>query len=254
MFVLSAFSFLAGVVTILSPCILPLLPLLLAGVGGEGKARPWGIVMGFVLSFSVFTLTLSALVDALQVSPDVLRWVAGALILVFGLVMVLPVLKNAFLAWAARLMPQPKAGVPGRPAGGFVPGFGLGVTLGLVWTPCAGPIMASVITLAATQQLNWQSGVITLAYSLGTSVPMVLFLLGGRGLMNRLSTLKKNSARIQQVFGLLMILTAVGIYAGWDRTVQTALLEAFPGYGKGLTSLEENPAVLERLEILEGRE
>lgn len=252
MAVLTAFSFLAGVVTVLSPCILPLLPLLLAGSAGEGRARPWGVVTGFVLSFTLFTLSLSALVNAFRVSPDILRWVAAVLIAGFGLTMVLPALKHAFLAWASQLMPQPRTAVAGRPAAGFSPGLGLGFTLGLVWTPCAGPIMASVITLAATQRVNWQSGVITLAYSVGTALPMVLFLLGGRGVINRLSALKKNSARIQRAFGLLMILTSVSISVGWDRVLQTRLLEAFPGYGEGLTALEENPEVLKRLEALEG--
>ena len=92
--------------------------------------------------------------------------------------MVLPALMHAFLARASRLMPQPRTGVVGHPGAGFSPGLGLGFTLGLVWTPCAGLIRASVITLAATQRVNWQSGVITLAYSVGTALPMVIFLLG----------------------------------------------------------------------------
>lgn len=252
MVVLTTFSFLAGVVTVLSPCILPLLPLLLAGSAGDGRARPWGVVTGFVLSFTLFTLSLSALVSAFRISPDVLRWAAAVLIALFGLAMVLPVLKNAFLIWASRVLPQPKSGVAGRSAEGFMPGLGLGFTLGLVWTPCAGPIMASVITLAATQRVNWQSGLITLAYSAGTALPMILFLLGGRTILQRLGALKKNSAGIQRAFGLLMLLTALSIFAGWDRVIQTSLLEAFPGYGEGLTSIEENPEVLRRLEILEG--
>ncbi len=254
MIVLIGFAFLAGIVTILSPCILPLLPIILTGAAGEGKARPWGIVTGFILSFTFFTLSLSTIVTLFQIPADVLRWVAGVFIFLFGLIMVVPPLKDFFLGWAGKLVPQQKPGTPGKPVQGFGPGFSLGITLGLVWTPCAGPIMASVITLAATQSVTWESILITLAYSLGTAVPMTLILLGGKTLMTKLTVLKKNSAKIQQGFGVLMILTSVALFAGWDRNIQTTLLNAFPSYGSGLTAIEENEAVKKELNQLKEQE
>ncbi len=244
MLILIIFAFLAGVVTILSPCVLPILPVILSGSVGSGKLRPWGIVVGFIVSFTVFTLTLSALVQALHISADVLRWVAVALIFVFGLVMVIPQLKNVFMLAATRLTVQTSKP---KKAGGFWSGVLLGMSLGLVWTPCVGPIMASVITLALSQTVDLGAVLITLAYSSGTALPLLLLVLGGRGLLNRFPALTKNTSKIQRVFGVLMLLTAVALFTGADRMFQTWLLQTFPQYGSGLTFIEKQTIVEQAL-------
>lgn len=251
MSVLTGFAFLAGIATILSPCILPLLPVVLSGSAGAGRLRPWGIILGFTVSFTVFTLTLSLLVSLAGITPEVLRTVSALLILSFGLVMVLPPLKNAFLSWASRLTASRAPRGVKKQGQGFLPGVAMGFSLGLVWTPCAGPIMASVVTLAATQTVNVATVTITLAYTLGTSVPLLLILLGGRQLLQKVPFLTSHSARIQQIFGGLMLLTALALFLGWDRELQTALLQAFPGYGEALTAVENSPEVLKELEALE---
>jgi cytochrome c biogenesis protein CcdA/thiol-disulfide isomerase/thioredoxin len=234
MLILLPFAFLAGVVTILSPCILPVLPIVLSG-GMGGRRRPFGVITGFVVSFSVFTLLLSTLVQVLGIPPDALRVVAVVLILLFGLVMLVPSLSVGFEKIASRL-----AGV-GRNRGqsqGFSGGLLTGFSLGLVWTPCVGPIMASVISLAVSQSVDGGSVFIILAYSLGTALPMLAIMLGGRSLIQRVPALSRNSLRIQRVFGALMILVAVSIGFGWDRKFQSAVLSVFPNYGTGLTAFE----------------
>jgi len=248
MLLLIGFAFLAGVVTVLSPCILPVLPVILSGAGG-GKARPWGIITGFTLSFTVFTLTLSTLVKAFGLDPDLLRWVAAGLILVFGLVLVVPVLKDAFLTWTTALVNRGASGVkPGKPAGGYWSGVVLGLGLGLVWTPCVGPIMASVISLALSQSVDSASVFITLAYALGTSVPLLVIMQGGRTLLTRLPWLTRHSSTIQRGFGVLMLATALALFTGADRAFSTWLLTTFPSYGSGLTALENQQAVQQELE------
>ncbi len=250
MVILLPFAFLAGIVTILSPCILPVLPVVLAGSVG-GRSRPFGVITGFVLSFSVFTLILSSLVQALGIPPDALRVAAVVLILFFGLVMLVAPLRHAFEMVASRIAAR------GRRRGnskGFTGGLLVGVSLGLVWTPCVGPIMASVISLAVTQSIDGAAVFIILAYSLGTSIPMLAIMLGGRALMERLPVLSRNPARIQQVFGVLMILVAVSIGFGWDRRFQTAVLRMFPNYGSGLTAIENTEPVREALEVRSGSE
>jgi cytochrome c biogenesis protein CcdA/thiol-disulfide isomerase/thioredoxin len=245
MAVLLAFAFISGVVTILSPCILPVLPIVLSGGIGSGRARPFGVLAGFVASFTAFTLALTALVQAIGISADALRIVAVVLIGAFGVVMLVPPLREGFAAWATRI--ASRGGRPGAAAGtsraGFWPGVVVGLSLGLIWTPCVGPIMASVISLAITQRVDGGAVFITLAYSLGTSVPMLGVMLGGRALLARVPALTRNAARIQQGFGALMIVVAVAVAAGWDRQFQAAVLRAFPGYGTGLTALEQAPTV-----------
>lgn len=248
MMLLIGFAFLAGIVTVLSPCILPVLPVILAGTVGGGKARPWGIITGFVLSFSVFLLTLSALVQVLGLSADVLRWLAAGVILAFGLVLVVPVLKDWFSQAMTKLTAPKSAGLS-KPKSGFWGGLVLGSGLGLVWTPCVGPIMASVTTLALSNSLDAGAVLITFAFALGTALPMIAIMLGGRGLLNRLPLLTQNSGRIQRGFGILMLAAGIALVTGLDRQLQTWVISTFPEYGTGLTSLENNPAVQKELEL-----
>ena len=237
---LLAFAFASGIVTILSPCILPMLPIVLSGGVARGKARPLGVVLGFVASFTAFTLALTAIVQAFGIPADALRIVAVVLIAGFGLIMAVPALRGPFERAASRiagLASRRRAGVAGR--SGFWAGLPVGVGLGLVWTPCVGPIMASVVSLALTQRVDGGAVAITLAYSLGTAVPMFAVMAGGRALLERVPGLKRNAARIQQGFGVLMIAVAVAIAFGLDRKFQTAILDLFPNYGTGLTRLEQ---------------
>ncbi|TFG81464.1 MAG: hypothetical protein E4H20_09770, partial [Spirochaetales bacterium] len=249
MLLLVAFAFLAGIVTVLSPCVLPVLPVILSGAAGGGKGRPLGIVTGFIASFTLFTLTLSAIVSAIGISPDALRIAAAVAILLFGLVMVIPALKDRFMAFASRL----GAGSSGtiRKHEGFGGGIVLGLGLGLLWTPCVGPIMASVIGLALSGGTDAGAVIITMAYAAGTGLPLLLIMAGGRALLARVPGLTKNAGKIQRVFGVLMIVTALALLSGADRSFQSWVLRTFPNYGTGLTAIEDNEAVRTAIEARE---
>jgi cytochrome c biogenesis protein CcdA/thiol-disulfide isomerase/thioredoxin len=242
MIVLLAFAFVSGVITILSPCILPVLPIVLAGGSSGGRARPFGVISGFVVSFTFFTLALSAIVQALGVPADAMRYVAIILIVLFGIVMLVPKLHDGFDTAVSRLASRGGGMGAGRPPSrskaGFWGGIPVGLSLGLVWTPCVGPIMASVISLALTQKVDGGSIVVTLAYTLGTAVPMFAIMMGGRALIAKVPALSRNAGNIQRVFGAVMILMGVALVFQWDRQVQTAVLRAFPSYGTGLTAIE----------------
>jgi cytochrome c biogenesis protein CcdA/thiol-disulfide isomerase/thioredoxin len=242
MIVLLAFAFISGIITILSPCILPVLPIVLTGSIGGGKAKPFGVITGFVLSFTLFTLALSAIVQALGIPADAMRYVAVVLILLFGLIMLVPSLNRIFEMGAARIATlgqssRTQAGA--KRTTGFWGALPLGFSLGLVWTPCVGPIMASVISLALTKRVDGGSVLITLAYSLGTAIPMLAIMLGGRTLLARVPALTRHAAGIQRGFGALMIVIALAIGFGFDRRIQAAILTAFPSYGSGLTAVEK---------------
>src|SRR3989344_1860140 len=242
------FAFLAGVVTILSPCILPILPIVLSDSIGTGKRKPLGIVTGFILSFTFFTLSLSTLVKLTGVSADLLRNISVAIILIFGFSLLLPkfqVLMESLFSKLANLTHQNT-----NPNAGFWSGILIGLSLGLVWTPCVGPIIASVITLAATSSVNTETIIITLSYSIGTAIPMLIIMLSGRALFTKIPWLLGSSSKIQKVFGVLMILTALGIFFNLDRKFQTVILDTFPNYGIGLTKFEDNETVKSRLQNL----
>lgn len=239
MMILLFFAFLSGIVTILSPCILPVLPIVLSGSVG-GKRRPFGVILGFIASFSIFTLALSTLVRVLSIPPDALRILAVVLITGFGLVMIIPKLSNGFERFASRITSSRQKKTTSE---GFTGGLITGLSLGLVWTPCVGPIMASVISLAITQSVDSGTIFIILAYSLGTSIPMLAIMIGGRKIIKRFPVLAKNPDKIQKLFGVLMILVGLSIATGMDRKFQTAILNVFPNYGSGLTAFENMDAV-----------
>jgi len=238
MIILAFFAFLSGIVTILSPCILPVLPIVLSGTVG-GKKKPVGIVIGFIISFSLFTLVLSALVQTFSISADTLRIVAVVIIVFFGITLMIDKLQIALenlLSKVARTKGASKRD-------GFLGGVMTGFSLGLVWTPCVGPIMASIISLAVSQQVDGGSIIIVAAYSLGTAIPMFAIMAGGRKLLNRFPKLISKTKEIQRFFGVIMIAAGLMIGFGADRSFQTFILKVFPNYGTGLTTFEQGELV-----------
>ncbi len=251
MLVLILFAFLAGIVTILSPCILPVLPIILSGSVSQGKLRPFGIIFGFIFSFTFFTLSLSALVRATGVSADLVRLLAVILVLSFGIILLFPRLQQ----WMEFLASKIPGVVPreNEEKSGFLGGVLLGLSLGLLWTPCVGPILASVIAIALTGAVSQEAVFITLAYAAGTALPMLAITYGGRSLLHKVPWLLSNTQTIQRGFGIIMILVAVGIFFNLDRQFQSAVLKLFPQYGTGLTKLEENETVRRQLEKLHSK-
>lgn len=245
MIILILFAFIAGFVTILSPCILPILPIVLSGGISGGKRRPVGIVLGFVISFTFFTLFLSSLVTLLRISPDTLRFMSVIIIFTLGMSMFIP----QFQLLIERIFAKISNKVAVRNSGdGFGGGVLLGTSLGLVWTPCVGPILASVIALAASNALTTSSLLITLAYSMGTAIPLLLITYGGRALLQKVPWLLKNTVSIQKLFGIVMMVVSIGIYFNIDRSFQTYVLDVFPNYGTSLTKFEDNELVKKQLD------
>ena len=243
MILLLLFAFLAGIITILSPCILPILPIILSStIGGKetGRSRPIGIVLGFIASFTFFTLFLSTIVRISGISSGLLRIFSIIIIAGFGTSLLIPKVQQFVekqFSSLSRLLPH------GKTQMGFFPGFIIGLSLGLLWTPCVGPILASVISLAIAGTITLDAFFITLAYSLGTAIPMFFILIGGQNILQKVPWLLKNTEKMQKTFGVIMIITAIAIFLNIDRTVQTYFLKTFPQYGVGLTRFEDNMLV-----------
>jgi cytochrome c biogenesis protein CcdA/thiol-disulfide isomerase/thioredoxin len=232
MAILIAFAFVAGVATVISPCIIPILPVVLASGLAGGKSRPFGVVLGLVVSFSFFTLLLSTIIHATGISPDWLRYAAIGTLLFFGCV----TFSSKLSDWFSRLT-QPVAQIGNRAdarlssnawSNGFAGGLLLGTILGLLWTPCAGPILASITALAATRNLNSQAIVLTAAYALGFGVPMLLIAYGGQHFVTTSRFFSRHAGGFRRAFGIIMILTAVGIATHADAQLQIMLSRYFP--------------------------
>ncbi len=246
MILLIIFAFIAGVVTVLSPCILPLLPIILSSSTTEpDKQRPLGVVIGFVASFTFFTLFLSSIVKATHIPAESLRVLSILILAVLGISLLIPQVQTEVeivFGRLANLIPSQQKRT------GFVGGLVVGLSLGLLWTPCVGPILASVISLALAGTVSTQAFVITTAYAIGTAIPMFIIMLVGSTALQRVPWLVRNTSKIQKAFGVLMILTSLAIFFNLDRRFQTAILNAFPNYGVGLTTFEENEGIKKELQ------
>ena len=226
-------ALLAGVVTIAAPCTLPVLPILLgASVGQTGKARPAMIALGFVLSFSAVALALSAVTRIFDFDPNVLRTVAAILLLGFGLLMIWP---TPFEWLSIRV-----SGLTGSSAGsaalrqGNIGGFVLGTTLGLVWTPCAGPVLGSILTIVATSTDTAWASTLLVVYAIGAASPMLAIAYGGQAVTTRVRSLARISPRLQQGFGVVVIAFAIAAYFQYDTLIVAWLTAFYPNGQIGL--------------------
>lgn len=224
-------SFLAGVLTILAPCILLPLPIILGGsVGQRSSTRPLFITFGFVLSFAGVALCINFLVQQLGLNPNVLRDIAVVLLALFAFFMMWPAPFEKLMAHASGLIN--KAGQTGQKAGsGNLGGFVLGLIIGIIWAPCAGPILGAILTLIALEQNTARASGLLVAYALGAGLPMLAIAYGGQALTTKVRSIAKYSARLQKMFGLILLILAVAIYFQYDTKLLLGLSNKFPGIG-----------------------
>jgi len=248
MFLLLGFAFAAGLVTILAPCIWPLLPIILSSTTTGGRKKPLGITLGIMGSFAFFTLAIAYLVKIFHLDSNVLRLIAVFIIGFLGLSLVIPALSATLEILVSRV--SGKLGGGPSQSSGFWGGLLTGFSLGIIWSPCAGPILATIAALAATQAVSLRVVVLTLVYVSGVGVPLFIFASAGTWLFTRSRALSQYTGRIQQVFGVIMILTAISIYTNYDKVLQANLLNAFPVFSSSLTSFESNETLKKQLDAL----
>lgn len=250
MVVLLFFAFLSGLVTILAPCIWPLLPVIFSASALGGRGKPLGITLGICLSFAVFTLSVSYLVRLFNFDPNILRLLAVGVIGFLGLSLVIPWLSARVEAGLGQV--GGKLHLESGERSGFGGGLISGLALGIVWSPCAGPILATIATLAVTRAVGWQIVLVTVVYVIGVGIPLFLLTRASNSFFNRARSLNKYTGRIQQGFGVLMIAAAILMYSNYDKVFSAKLLDLIPSYSVLLTNLENNPGVQKELNYLRG--
>jgi cytochrome c biogenesis protein CcdA/thiol-disulfide isomerase/thioredoxin len=243
---LMLFALLAGAGTALSPCVLPVLPAVLgAGVTG-GRRRPLGVVTGLVLSFTFATVALVYVIEALRLPDDLVRTIAIATLFAFGVSLLIPGLGARIEAFGSRLAPAP-ARVGGE---GFGSGLVLGASLGFVYTPCAGPILAGVITVSAAQDFTAGKLAVALSYAIGSGAVLYGLMLGGRRVTSRL---RPYQAWVQAATGAVMVAVAVAMTAELDLEFQNAIADDLPAVLVNPTGeLEESETISENLAAVRG--
>jgi cytochrome c biogenesis protein CcdA/thiol-disulfide isomerase/thioredoxin len=222
MVLLTLFAFVAGAGTALSPCVLPVLPVALAAGATGGRRRPLGVVAGLVLSFTFATVALVYLIAALGLPDDLLRNVAIGVLVGFGAVLIVPRLAARVEAGLTRLTSRVPTATRGE---GFGSGVLLGMSLGLLYAPCAGPILAGVITVSASQTFTAGRLVVALSYSLGSAVVLYALMLGGRRVTRAVG---RRSGALQPAMGAVMVIVAVAMAADLDIRFQNEIADELP--------------------------
>ncbi|NJK64570.1 MAG: cytochrome c biogenesis protein CcdA [Synechococcaceae cyanobacterium SM2_3_1] len=218
-------AFLAGLVTLLSPCILPILPFLL---GRSVQNHAWGpvvMVSGLTLSFALTGSLMGFSAQFLGPLSQGLRQMAMVFLLLLGIMSIFP--RWSYFLWQ-RLRPPLGVQASTHQRGSLGADFIIGTQLGLIWIPCAGPILASIITLIVVDQRIFSGFTALLAYALGAGLPMLGIAYGGKQILHHLRQLYPLTGILQRLAGVAIAIAALGILLGWDQSLQLWLAPLFP--------------------------
>src|SRR5690349_3832071 len=237
--ILLPIAFAAGIVTAISPCVFPVLPILFAGGATGGRRKPYAIIAGLVVSFATFTLIATWLLRQLHLPQDFLRNLSIALLFIVAASLIVP----QFGVWLERPLARLSRRSPGSDLGG---GFLLGASLGLVFVPCGGPIIGAISANAARVHLGWQTIAITVAYALGAALPMLAIAALGQRATRRI---RANAQAVRTAFGVVLALAALALLFNADTKLQTW----FPDYTHALQGVERSSVARDELSRLQRR-
>lgn len=217
-------GFLGGLITGISPCILPVLPVvLLSGMdstrsstsAASSAARPYLVIAGLVCSFSLATLIGSALLTALHLPQDAIRWAALVVLVLIGLGLIFPPVQH--------LIERPFAYLPQRQIGSGTNGFVLGLTLGALYVPCAGPVLAAIVVAGGTSSIGLGALVLTATFAVGNALPLLAFALAGRRVAERVAAFRRRQRAMQIAGGIAMIVLAVALVFNLPAMLQRSV-------------------------------
>jgi cytochrome c biogenesis protein CcdA/thiol-disulfide isomerase/thioredoxin len=251
MLLLVVFALIAGAATAVSPCVLPVLPVALSAGATGGHRRPLGVATGLALSFTFATVALVYVIAALGLPDGFLRTFAIIVLIAFGLTLLIPPLGDHVEAALTRVSGRLGAHTMGRADGGFWSGMLLGGGLGFVYAPCAGPILAGVITASAAESFTAGRLAVAFAYGIGSALVLYVLMLGGRKLTGRLA---RRTMGFQMAMGAVMVLIAFAMLGNYDTRFETAVASDLPSFLVDPTEgLETTHAAKTQLAALRGR-
>jgi cytochrome c biogenesis protein CcdA len=229
-------SFAAGSLTTLSPCVFPLLPLVLGSALQGSRLAPVAMGVGMTVSFAGIGILLGSIGPALGIDSDTVRTAGAALLIAFALVMLVPALGERFTRWMLPIASSANAASARLDSGSLVGALLLGGVLGLVWSPCSGPLLGSALTLVANEGGVARGGIVLGIFGLGAAIPLVAVAYASRSGFTRVRDWVL--ARIEPVrrgFAVLLGAMGVAILTGADKWVEASVLQWLPDSWVNLT-------------------
>ncbi|UOR00557.1 cytochrome c biogenesis protein DipZ [Leucobacter allii] len=240
---------LGGLITGISPCILPVLPVIFLTAGARPAApgrtpevipakrsRPYWIIAGLVLSFSAVTLLGSLLLGLLAIPQSAIRWAGVVVLLAIGIGMLVPGFE--------RLLEKPFQRLPRRRVADGGSGFGMGLALGTVFVPCAGPVLAAIIVAGATGTIGLETVLLTVSFALGVAIPLLVFALAGSGVARRIRGFRARERALRIAAGIALIALAAGLALDVPQRLQRLLPDYTAGLQRGLAESESGERAL----------
>ena len=230
------FSLAAGSLTTLSPCVFPILPLVIGGALQANRLAPVAMGAGMALSFAAIGRVLGLLGPALGIDGDSVRTAGAALLIAFGLVMLIPALDQRFSALMTPLASSANAASAKLKPDSLWGALLLGGLLGLVWSPCSGPLLASALTLVASEGGALQGGLILGVFGIGAAIPLIVVAYASRsGFGSMRGWVMSHIGAIKKGFGVLLLLLGLAILSGGDKWLEARVVSAMPDWWVNLT-------------------
>ena len=232
-----ALAFLAGILSTLSPCVLPLLPIVLGAAAAEHRLGPAALALGLALSFVVIGLFVATIGFSIGIDADFFRAVAAALLIGIGAVLLLPGLQQRVAAAAGPLSNWTEQRFGGFSTTGLGGQFAVGVLLGAVWSPCVGPTLGAASVLASQGKNLPQVGLTMLAFGIGAAVPLLLLgMLSREALMAWRSRLMEAGSGLKAALGAVLVLVGLLILTGYDKRLEALVVQISPDWLTALTT------------------
>ena len=240
---------LGGLITGISPCILPVLPVIFLTAGAQSatfegqddavparRSRPFFVILGLMLSFTLVTLVGSLVLGALGLPQDIIRWLGIIVLILIGVGLLVPQVE--------RLLEKPFGWIPTKNVKNRGNGFGVGLALGAVFVPCAGPVLAAIIVAGSTGQIGVGTIMLTVSFAVGVAIPLLIFALAGRGVVERIRAFRTRERGLRIAAGVAMLALAVGLIFNVPQALQQLLPDYTAGLQKDLSESDAGESAL----------
>ncbi len=222
-------SLAAGSLTTLSPCVFPLLPLVLGGALQRNRLAPLAMGLGMTASFAAIGMAVGALGPSLGLDGELVRHAGAALLIAFALVMWVPALGERFTQWMLPLASGAHAASARLDGGSWLGALALGGVLGLVWSPCSGPLLGSALSLVASEGGLARGGIVLGLFGFGAAVPLVAVAYASRrGFVRVRDWVLARVEAVRRGFALLLGLMGAAILTGLDKRLEATVLQWLP--------------------------